>query len=340
MARKFIIHIGPAKTGTSSLQEVLFACRDQLLAAGMDYPGFGRHPQMQKIPGHHGIPARLRGHGEMPEEVLEHLAALPRDRTFILSSEDFSYVETAGIRVLAEALEGAEIEVVYYARRWDQLLPSIWQELVKHGQSRPYLEFLNRQTSAPRASFYLNYAVPLDRWSEVLGRERIRVFSYDNIRAGGGDIVGHFCETVLGRALRRDETRQDNRRQSASLTETLRMLNRLALGSGPPVPRVRFALTRARAEIEDELAALEAIHAGHVGEALPCAPMVFREVERTFLKTYAGQLENPAAEGRLFEERPFEPAPFVRPDYLFETGALKIYRDILQKIGERAADAA
>ncbi|MFV0515704.1 MAG: hypothetical protein ACK5MY_18985 [Jhaorihella sp.] len=340
MARKFIIHIGPAKTGTSSLQEVLFASRERLLAAGFDYPGFGRHPQMQKIPGHHGIPARLRGHGEMPEGVLEHLAALPRERTFILSSEDFSYVDTAGIRALAEALGGDGIEVVYYARRWDQLLPSIWQELIKHGQSLPYLEFLNRQTAAPRASFYLNYAVPLDRWSQVLGPGRVRVFSYDNIREAGGDIVGHFCEHVLGLSLERDGIRQDNRRQSASLTETLRMLNRLALGRGHPVPRVRFALTRARAEVEDELAALEAIHAGHIGEAQPCAPMVFREVERTFLKSYAGRLENPTPEGRLFAERPFESAPFVRPDYLFETPALGIYRDILQKIGERAADAA
>ena len=32
MKRKFIIHIGPAKTGTSSLQEVLFEHRDTLLA--------------------------------------------------------------------------------------------------------------------------------------------------------------------------------------------------------------------------------------------------------------------------------------------------------------------
>lgn len=340
MARKFILHIGPAKTGTSSLQEVLFASRDRLLAEGFDYPEFGRHPQMQKIAGHHGIPARLRNGGEVPQDVLEGLAALPDDCTVILSSENFAHVEAGGVKALAAALGDAEIEVVFYARRWDQLLPSIWQELVKHGHSLAYLEFLNRQVSAPRASPYLNYMIPLDRWSGILGVRRMRIFSYDAIRAAGGDIVGHFCDRVLGLTLERDEIRQENMRQSASRTETLRVLNRMVLGDDTPGPRVRYALTRHQDAVEADLGALETIHRGYEARAMPCAPMVFDHVERPFLKKYGGQLDNPTEEGRLFEHKPFEPAPFIRPDYLFETAAPSLYRRILQKIGERAANAA
>ena len=213
MPPKFIVHIGPPKTGTSSLQEALFHNREHLLAQGYTYPGFGRHPKMPQLPGHHGIAESLQQRQELPAEFQTWLSQLSADHRVILSSENFAHVPAAGVQHFLQALGPENVEVIYYARRWEQLLPSVWQELVKHGHSQSYLEFLNHQTSAPMASVYLNYMTALDRWSEGTDLQSPRLFSYDKLRTEGLAIVQHFCTRVLGVDLHQDQSRTVNPRQ-------------------------------------------------------------------------------------------------------------------------------
>ena len=200
MAHKFIIHIGPAKTGTSSLQEALFDHREMLLEHGVNYPNFGRHRTMRLLPGHHGIPRLLREEDRLPLDVVEALTDHAIDQTIIFSSEEFSWLNAAQIRQFSELLGETPVEVIYYARRWDHLVPSIWQELIKHGFSRPYLEYLNTQVTAPRVSHHLNYMIPLDAWHDVFGDTALRIFSYDNIREAGGGNRRPFLRAGAGPA--------------------------------------------------------------------------------------------------------------------------------------------
>lgn len=333
MKRKFIIHIGPAKTGTSSLQEVLFEHRNTLLANGYDYPGFGRHAEMLLLPGHHGIPARLQQFREVPPGVIENLAALPDNRTVIFSSENLAHISAEGVRILVEALDPEDLEIVYYARRWDHLLPSVWQELVKHGNSRTYLEFLNHQVSAPMASIYLNYLNCLEPWAKVLGPRRLRIFSYDMMTAAGDDIVTHFCREVLGLKLDVSEERRENRRQTPEYTETLRLLNKMAFAGRTPSPAVRFALTRKRDELADDLAEIQAGMKPYLQQARPYPVFLYDHLERMFLKTFGNRVENLSKAGRLLEEHTVANTPYVSQDYLLEAGMIERFRAVLNALG-------
>ena len=149
MSRRIILHIGPPKTGTSSLQETLFAAQDELMTQGMAYPTLGRHDRMPRAAGHHGLPAVTQFGAPLPAPLLEWIGDLPAGHSVVLSSEDFSHLSAEQVAHLAAQLPGAAVEVVYYARRWDRLLPSVWQELVKHGASCSYPVYANLQTAAP-----------------------------------------------------------------------------------------------------------------------------------------------------------------------------------------------
>jgi hypothetical protein len=335
MPAKFILHIGPPKTGTSSLQEALAQNRDQLLAQGYDYPGFGRHPEMPQLPGHHGVAESLQQRQQLPDGFAAALSQLPDDHRVIFSSENFAHLKPEAVQQLVQALGPDNVEVIYYARRWEQLLPSVWQELIKHGHSQSYLEFLNHQTSAPLASVYLNYMNVLDRWAGAAGVDRLRIFSYDNLRTEGLDVVQHFCTRVLGIQLHQPQPRQDNPRQTVGRSETLRMLNWLAFGGRGGSPKVRMALEQHRAQLHQELADLDVIYEPYIRRVRLCAPFVFPHVERRFLRLYGDRVENLAADGRLFQDREILAAPYVHPNYMLEEGAVPRLRQLLVQIGQR-----
>lgn len=332
MTRKIIFHIGPAKTGTSSLQEALFANRALLMENGFHYPEFGRHRQMPNLPGHHGIQGELGHNRPVPQDIIDGMATLDPDLAVVFSSENLAHLPTEAIQKLIEALSPAEFQVVYYTRRWDHLVPSVWQELIKHGQSQSYLEYINRQLSAPRNNHHLNYKLPLDRWTSVLGKSRITVFSYDGVKAAGQGIVAHFFDQVLGLALPDQSEPRENTRNTAIFTETLRMLNRLTYGAKPPSPKVRTELMRNLPLVEGELASIERMLTPYVARAPLCAPFVFSQIEREFLAQYAARVGNLSENGRLFGDLVLEPSDYVQSPYLFETQALDLYRRILERL--------
>lgn len=334
MSRRFIIHTGPAKTGTSSLQEALFNNRQALARAGFHYPVLGRNDQMPRLPGHHGIPAVLKSGGALPEEFLDWAASLPQTSTIVLSSENLAHLSAAQIRQLAAQTCAEQVDVVYYARRWDRLLPSIWQELVKHGESRGYQEFLTTQTEAPRASFYLNYALPLDRWADVFGQQAMRLYSYDNILASGGDIVTHFFQEVLAQDPPcKASGGRTNPRMAPMETEMMRALNRLSFGQEQGNPGVRQKIVKGKCRITRDMAVLSGLMQPFLRLCRPCAPLALHAVEDDLLQRYGSRIGNPASGGRLFEVSSFDPAEFCCADYLMIPEAAAALRRIHRALG-------
>lgn len=329
MSRRIIFHIGPAKTGTSSLQETLFAAQGALMEQGVAYPTLGRHNRMPRAAGHHGLPAVIQAGTPLPLQLLEWIGELPAGHSVVLSSEDFSNLQPAQVAYLATQLPGAEIEVVYYARRWDRLLPSVWQELVKHGFSRSYPVYLNRQTAAPRASFYLNYAQVLDRWAAAFGHKAIRLFSFDNAVAENGNVVSHFCKAVLGGvSLPPQENTSSNRSMAPVETEVLRMLNLLTFGVEQGNVSVRQRLWLAAESLQEELTALERVLTPFVRRCAPCAPLVLHQVEDEMLLRYRDCLGNPTPEGFMFKREHFSEAGYVDSAHLVLSDSLSLLRDL------------
>lgn len=343
MSRRIIIHIGPAKTGTSSLQEALYAARAALEAQGIAYPSLGRHDQMPRLPGHHGLPAVLAAGGQIPQELLDWIGALQSEQAVVLSSENFAHLAPAAIATLRDQLTSItghppHVEVVYYARCWDRLLPSVWQELVKHGDSRPYLTFLNVQTTAPRASLYLNYAMVLERWGLVFGTEALRLFSFDGLKAQGLDLVDHFTQEVLelSAPLPNDEDPDTRLTTNASwpviATEVLRVLNGLSFKAdiGTPIVRLRF---EERADlVATEIEALEAYMTPYLRRARPYAPFLMHQIENEVLDRFGRALGNPTPEGRLFVQAAAKETEYVDGNYLLIPEALALLQDIHRKL--------
>jgi len=329
MSRRIILHIGPPKTGTSSLQEILFAAQETLMEQGVAYPTLGRHNRMPRAAGHHGLPAVIQAGASLPMPFLEWIGELPAGHSVVLSSEDFASLEPEQVAHLAAQLPGAEVEVVYYARRWDRLLPSVWQELVKHGSGRSYPVYLNQQTAAPRASAYLNYARVLDRWAAAFGHKAIRLFSFDNAVAEAGDVVSHFCKAVLGGiALPPQSNASCNRSMAPVETEVLRMLNLLTFGSERGNASVRQRLWQAAGGVQEEVAALERALTPFVRRCAPCAPLVLHQIENEVLGQYRDCLGNPTPEGFLFKRENFREAGYVDGAHLVLSDSLSLFRDL------------
>jgi hypothetical protein len=184
-----LVHVGPFKTGSSSLQMALHTRREEVLAHGVLYPGTGyRH--LREI-------ASLMGRGPRgvptvpPEEwaafVAEiHHADAPRT---VVSSEGLS---TAGPKIVARLVGdlGADrVHAVRVERRLDRLLPSAWQERIKSSnETRTFPEFLDDVLAADpatsqgkRASFWAAHSLEryLERWRPVLPADRIHVVVAD-----------------------------------------------------------------------------------------------------------------------------------------------------------------
>jgi hypothetical protein len=93
---KYIIHIGPYKTGSTYLQRTFVATRETLLASGIHYP----------------VPRMMAGHhyfkGASVEEFEDQFANLNRfPGTVLLSSEAFSNFSRQEVTLLRRVTQGS-----------------------------------------------------------------------------------------------------------------------------------------------------------------------------------------------------------------------------------------
>lgn len=158
---KLVIHAGIHRTGTTSLQGFLADNREVLLRHGVTYPGEGRN--------HQPLAWSLKqGRGKAAD--VEDAAGT--GGTVVLSAEDFC-IHT-DMRWLKELSGRHDIRVVFYLRRQDHWIMSWYNQHVKW-------PFDRRKCRMGKAEFldtigdfhWLDYAVLLDRWGEVLGAENV-----------------------------------------------------------------------------------------------------------------------------------------------------------------------
>lgn len=74
------------------------------------------------------------------------------------SSENFGRLDAAAISLPRRVLDGHAVEVVYFARRWSGLPPSVWQESVKRGNTETLSAFTFGHLLRPFRSDVLNDA--------------------------------------------------------------------------------------------------------------------------------------------------------------------------------------
>jgi hypothetical protein len=191
-ATKIVLHIGAEKTGTSSLQATLAKNAATLLAeAGLLYP---REVPLAAGNAHFGVAAAfldprrteffLPGGHRSPAELRQALAAAivrERPRLAVLSAEHFSSrFERPQIEALARFLAPHTIEIVYYARRQDEMSASSFGTGLLYGRR----DWFDSEAIRPDWRFFDHCRI-LDEWAAIFGAGRLRVRNYGDFAEAG-----------------------------------------------------------------------------------------------------------------------------------------------------------
>jgi hypothetical protein len=193
MTERVVLHIGAPKTGTTFLQEVLFANKARLEEHGILVPG-------KQWGFHAGAATGLRQGREGPRygewtRLLDALRAWP-GQTAIVSCEWFPMAtaeQTA--EAVAQLQEIGELHVVATARDLVDQVPSAWQEMLKLGQASPIDAFVATM-ERPKGRWcwnVLDVADALDRWGADLPPEQVHVVTLPPRGAPPGTLWDRFA---------------------------------------------------------------------------------------------------------------------------------------------------
>jgi hypothetical protein len=179
-----VLHIGPMKTGTTYVQNLLEENRDVLREQGWAVP---RQPLVVR-----GV-RQVLGLTDAGQEALDHtpdwdeLSRRVREhdgRGALLSMEFLSYAGRPAVARVLEGLRGTDVHVVLTVRDAAGALPSQWQSLSRNGGILSWPEFATEIRSAgPRdkgraiKQYRRTQDVPrmLETWARAVPRERLTV---------------------------------------------------------------------------------------------------------------------------------------------------------------------
>jgi hypothetical protein len=182
-----LLHIGPPKTGTTSLQGAFWAARDAALAQGVRYAGSSRHSSKAVL----AATGRVSFAEDRATPDIGHWHRLlreireAREPRVVLSSEGFSYAsDEARDRVVTD-LDASRLHVVVTLRPIPNLLASEWQEHTQSGLRVPFEDWLDELFNQPdsriaRAFWHRQrHDRLIERWAEPVGIDRVTAVVVD-----------------------------------------------------------------------------------------------------------------------------------------------------------------
>lgn len=126
------LHVGPVKTGSTYLQDLLWRNRQDLARQGYQHPG--EHDNEMWL-ATNDVQDQAFIHFEMPEaagawaKVCERVLAF--DGSSVISHEVLGMSTEEHVARIVDSLASARLHVVVMARSLAPMLPSLWQEKVK-----------------------------------------------------------------------------------------------------------------------------------------------------------------------------------------------------------------
>ncbi len=236
-----LVHIGLPKTGTTALQSCAAAAREELLRHGVLYPGTARAHVLASF-----APLEWFETPEIEERARRQWAAITRKiarhsgRAFV-SAENLCVGDEAAVRRVVADLGADRVRAVLTVRALHHVLPSFWQHEVRAGMQTPFDEWSADVAQGPGSGgdirgFWSIFEVGrvLERWSDVLGPDRVAVVVVDPQRPTGifTDTAGllGLPDDVLDPAI----VGQSNRSLTAAESEIIRRVN-VRMAGNPPV---------------------------------------------------------------------------------------------------------
>ncbi len=238
LSRRIIFHLGPWKTGSSSLQYFLFANHKNLLVAGVLYPKGLFFDQA-----HHEIPNTITHQmkrfvglsGAAPMQLKEIVNRYYTElksstaTTLLLSSEDFAGLRADHFRELLDMFppdEGIVFEFVYFDFDPKERLISYKNQMIKQGE---YVDEKALKSILERLKSVIpNLESAIEGLPAVIHR-----IDYSHLK-NSTDIYDKFLSLVLNRKMDLDYWNIPTARLNSSLPstklETLNQFNRVNVG--------------------------------------------------------------------------------------------------------------
>jgi hypothetical protein len=183
-----LLHIGPHKTGTTSLQGALWNARDAMRAQGVRHVGRTRNPSNavravsgQPSPYSDSTPPPIRNWQRLVREIRG-----ARESRVVVSSEFFAWAKPDVIRRIVDDLDPDRVHVAVTLRPLSRIIPSMWQQNVQAGHVMPFERWLEgvlnpRPDKANPAFWMLHHHDHLiTRWADVVGVERLTAIVVDD----------------------------------------------------------------------------------------------------------------------------------------------------------------
>lgn len=229
-----LIHVGPSKTGTTTIQLAMHHSRAELAAHGVHYPGTGHRPKAATIDVRRPPGDRTGDWDELVAEVRSSTA----DRVCI-SSESLSVLGADGAAEVVRSLGDEAVHVVMAVRPIDALLPSMWQQRVRRFVGIPAYDdwlravLLGGPDDPSAAAFWSIHDLErqIRDWSAAAGPERVTVIV---IEEGDHAVLPNTFEDLLDlpRGTLAPKTRARNQSLDRASTELLLQLDRAARERG------------------------------------------------------------------------------------------------------------
>ncbi len=225
-----VVHIGPSKTGTTSIQWALHLARDEMARQGVRVASKKRHPwQAARAAANMKSP---RYNNEVPpmsawQDLVKRIDNATEPRT-VISSEYLAHSGTPAIERIVDSLGREETQVVITLRPLAKILPSQWQQGIQIGGTKQFDEWLADAFDFKPVMRPLWHRHRHDeliaRWAEVAGPDHVTVVVVNDADHAG--ILRSF-EHLLG--LKPETLQSYHDRSNRSLTrgeiEIMRELN-------------------------------------------------------------------------------------------------------------------
>ncbi len=192
-SRRFIIHIGTHKTGTTAIEKFLSLNRITFEKYGVYIPKAGLP---SKYDGHHNLAWEL--HGETPlfkskfgtfHDLKKELSAI-KHRTIVISSDYFGcfYGNADKLKKLKDFADDLGMKTYIYVcfREETEYIPMIYEEMLKAGLTMDFNTFVDRVIETGEFyfkgyggwDFCFDYNRIISGFSGIFGKEFIKVFDF------------------------------------------------------------------------------------------------------------------------------------------------------------------
>jgi hypothetical protein len=220
------LHVGPAKTGSTFLQHLLWINQDRLLLQGFLEPS---ETEGQMWAAANDAQGCAYIHFAMPEaagswqRICERVAGY--DGPVILSQEIFALSSEEDIYRIAAALAPRPIVLIVHARNLAALIPSAWQENIKAADPTPsWPDFLAKQRRT--RLFWSDAAAIVRRWRRCAPVCDAHVVVVPPKGSPRNVLLHRFAEAMgIDVATWRDDQRAMNRSLDSVQAEAIRLLN-------------------------------------------------------------------------------------------------------------------